>query len=54
MRYKNLDEFCKEYIAKPIKPPTKEEAVERLTKLGVLDKDGKIADGWKDIIVKNS
>ena len=30
-----------------------EEAAESLTKLGMLDKDGNIADEWKDIIVKN-
>ena len=50
--FDNAHSFLEEYIKKPIGIPTKEEASERLTKLGVLDKDGKIANEWKDIIVK--
>lgn len=54
MNHKNINDFLEEYIKRPIEIPTKEEAAEHLTKLGVLDKDGNIADGWKDIIVKKS
>ena len=44
--------WLEEYANSPIKVSTREEAIKNLTKLGILDKDGKIKSEWQDLIVK--
>ena len=44
--------WLEEYANSPIKIPTREEAVENLTRLGILDKNGNIKPEWQDLIVK--
>ena len=44
--------WLEEYANSPIKVPTREEAIRNLTRLGILDKDGKIKPEWQDLIIK--
>ena len=47
-----LAEKLDNFLAKPIKPYTKEGAYECLQKLGILDEVGEITPAFKDIIVR--
>lgn len=44
--------WLKEYANRPIVVPTREEAIERLTKLGVLLSNGEIAPEYRDFIIE--
>ena len=51
-RKTSLYKWLDEYVNSPVVIPTKEQAVERLKKLGVLTKSGRISRRYKGIIVK--
>ena len=51
-RKTSLYKWLDEYVNSPVVIPTKEQAVERLKKLGVLTKSGRISSKYKGIIVK--
>ena len=51
-RKTSLYKWLDEYVNSPVVIPTKEQAVERLKKLGVLTKSGRISRKYKGIIVK--
>lgn len=47
-----MNTWIDKYIHEPIKILSKEEARERLTKLGILDENGEVVPEWKDLIIK--
>lgn len=44
--------WLEEYVNSPIKIPTREEAIENLVRLGILDKNGNIKPEWQGLIAK--
>lgn len=48
---KSAYQWLDEYANSPVKMPTKEHAIERLKKIGVLTKNGRIAKKYKGLIV---
>ena len=49
---RSAQRWLENYINTPIKKFSREKALENLTRLGILDKNGEVKLEWRDLIIK--